>query len=139
MSRLQTRPAEHPAGLRHRRESAGCPGAAERRHGPEPEIDFAHAARPDTFDHQSTTSRDDAEVPHSLRIRAGRGADRGGMVGWALLRFIGIISIVVIRWPSPCCCPRCCPGGGLVLKLNVPRSFATFLVLICGSPRWRDT
>ena len=71
-------------------------------HDGEPEQDevefeppHAAAARPTT---SRPASRDDAEVPHSLRIAAAWSWRLivVGVVGWALLRFVGIISIVVI-------------------------------------------
>ena len=74
---------------------------AERDNGSEPdhEIEFElPPPQPDSDRHRSTVSRDDAEVPHSLRIAAAWSWRLivVGLVGWALLRFIGVVSIVVI-------------------------------------------
>ena len=86
-------------------------------------------------DHQSTSSRDDAEVPHSLRI-AGAWSWRlivVGVVGWALLRFIGIISIVVIPLSIALLLSALLsPAVGWMRRLKLPPSLATFLVLVLG-------
>ena len=86
-------------------------------------------------DHQSTSSRDDAEVPHSLRISAAWSWRLivVGVVGWALLRFIGIISIVAVPLAIALLLSALlAPAVGVLFRLRVPRSLATFLVLICG-------
>jgi putative heme transporter len=91
---------------------------------PEPEIE-----------HQSTSSRDDAEVPHSLRISAAWSWRLivVGVVGWALLRFIGVISVVVVPLAIALLLSALlAPAVGWLFRLKVPRSLATFLVLICG-------
>ncbi|WP_433371299.1 AI-2E family transporter [Actinoplanes sp. CA-142083] len=85
--------------------------------------------------YDSTNSRDDAEVPHSLRIAAAWSWRLivVGVVGWALLHFIGIVSFVVIPLAiSLLLSALLAPAVRWVLKLHVPRSLATFLVLICG-------
>jgi predicted PurR-regulated permease PerM len=85
--------------------------------------------------HYSTSSRDDAEVPHSLRIAAAWGWRLivVGLVGWALLRFIGIISVVVIPLSiSLLLSALLSPAVKLLRRLRLPPSLATFLVLICG-------
>jgi predicted PurR-regulated permease PerM len=91
---------------------------------------------PDLYaDHQSTSSRDDAEVPHSLRISAAWSWRLivVGVVGWALLRFIGIISVVVVPLAIALLLSALlAPAVGVLFRLKVPRSLATFLVLICG-------
>ena len=84
---------------------------------------------------QSTTSRDDAEVPHSLRIAAAWSWRLivVGVVGWVLVRFIGIISIVVIPLAIALLLSALlAPAVGWLLRLRLPPSLATFLVLICG-------
>jgi predicted PurR-regulated permease PerM len=94
---------------------------------PEPE--------PDLIVHQSVNSRDDAEVPHSLRISAAWGWRLivVGLVGWALLRFIGVISIVVVPLAIALLISALLsPAVGWLFRLRLPRSLATFLVLICG-------
>ncbi|MFI5895330.1 AI-2E family transporter [Actinoplanes sp. NPDC051513] len=83
----------------------------------------------------STNSRDDAEVPHSLRIAAAWSWRLivVGVVGWALLHFIGIVSIVVVPLAiSLLLSALLAPAVRWLLKQRVPRSLATFLVLICG-------
>ncbi len=86
-------------------------------------------------DHQSTSSRDDAEVPHPLRI-AGAWSWRlivVGVVGWALLRFIGIISIVVIPLAIALLLSALLsPAVVWRRRLKLPASLATFLVLVLG-------
>jgi predicted PurR-regulated permease PerM len=85
--------------------------------------------------HDSTNSRDDAEVPHSLRIAAAWSWRLivVGVVGWALLHFIGIVSIVVVPLAiSLLLSALLAPAVRWLLKMRVPRSLATFLVLICG-------
>ena len=83
----------------------------------------------------STSSRDDAEVPHSLRIAAAWSWRLivVGVVGWALLRFVGTVSIVVVPLAIALLLSALLsPAVTWVLKLGMPRSLATFLVLICG-------
>ncbi|MGX6603709.1 AI-2E family transporter [Micromonosporaceae bacterium Da 78-11] len=85
--------------------------------------------------HHSVNSMDDTEVPHSLRIAAAWGWRLivVGLVGWALLRFIGIISIVVIPLSIALLLSALlAPAVGWLLRARLPRSLATFLVLICG-------
>ncbi|PRY28794.1 putative PurR-regulated permease PerM [Pseudosporangium ferrugineum] len=88
-----------------------------------------------SFEHHSTTSRDDAEVPHSLRIAAAWSWRLivVGVVGWVLVRFIGTVSIVVIPLAIALLLSALlAPAVGWLLKLRLPPSLATFLVLICG-------
>jgi predicted PurR-regulated permease PerM len=85
--------------------------------------------------HHSVNSRDDAEVPHSLRISAAWGWRLivVGLVGWALLRLIGVISIVVVPLAIALLLSALLsPAVAWLLKARMPRSLATFLVLICG-------
>jgi putative heme transporter len=99
------------------------------------EVEFELPAAPQLPDNQSTSSRDDAEVPHSLRIAASWSWRLivVGVVGWALLRFVGIISIVVIPLSIALLLSALlAPAVGWLLKLKLPRSLATFLVMICG-------
>jgi predicted PurR-regulated permease PerM len=101
---------------------------------PDREVEIELPSGP-TLDHQSTNSRDDAEVPHSLRIAASWSWRLivVGVVGWALLRFIGIVSIVVIPLAIALLLSALlAPAVGWLLRLRMPRSLATFLVLICG-------
>jgi predicted PurR-regulated permease PerM len=99
------------------------------------EVEFVPPADPEPGSNQSTSSRDDAEVPHSLRISAAWSWRLivVGVVGWALLRLVGIISIVVIPLSIALLLSALlAPAVGWLLKLRMPRSLATFLVLICG-------
>ncbi len=85
--------------------------------------------------HSSTSSRDDTEVPHPLRIAAAWSWRLivVGVVGWALLRFIGIISVVVVPLAiSLLLSALLAPAVGWLRRLRLPPSLATFLVLICG-------
>jgi predicted PurR-regulated permease PerM len=110
---------------------------AERENGSEPdhEMEFElPVAEPEPDRHQSIVSRDDAEVPHSLRIGAAWSWRLivVGLVGWALLRFIGIISIVVIPLSIALLLSALLAPAVSLLRLKLPPSLATFLVLICG-------
>jgi predicted PurR-regulated permease PerM len=89
----------------------------------------------DAAEHQSTSSRDDAEVPHSLRIAASWSWRLivVGLLGWVLLRFIGIISIVVVPLAIALLLSALLsPAVSWLFRLKLPRSLATFLVMICG-------
>jgi predicted PurR-regulated permease PerM len=111
---------------------------AEQDHGAEPdtEVEFQPPVAPEeTGEHQSTASRDDSEVPHSLRIASAWSWRLivVGLVGWALLRFIGIVSIVVIPLAIALLLSALlAPAVGWLFRLKLPRSLATFLVMICG-------
>jgi putative heme transporter len=110
---------------------------AERDNGSEPdhEIEFElPVPQSDSDRQQSTVSRDDAEVPHSLRIAAAWSWRLivVGLVGWALLRFIGVISIVVIPLSIALLLSALLAPAVSLLRLRLPPSLATFLVLICG-------
>jgi predicted PurR-regulated permease PerM len=102
---------------------------------PDSENDFELPPPESDADHQSTSSGDDAEVPHSLRIAAAWSWRLivVGLIGWALLRFIGIISIVVVPLSIALLLSALLgPAVRWLLHLRLPRSLATFLVLICG-------
>jgi putative heme transporter len=110
---------------------------AERDNGSEPdhEVEFElPVPQSDADRQQSTVSRDDAEVPHSLRIAAAWSWRLivVGLVGWALLRFIGVISIVVIPLSIALLLSALLAPAVSLLRLRLPPSLATFLVLICG-------
>jgi predicted PurR-regulated permease PerM len=86
-------------------------------------------------DSQSTSSRDDAEVPHSLRISAAWSWRLlvVGVVGWVLLRFVSTISIVVVPLAIALLLSALlAPAVGWMRRLRLPPSLATFVVLICG-------
>jgi len=85
--------------------------------------------------HPSTNSGDDAEVPHALRIGAAWSWRLivVGVVGWALLRVVSTISIVVIPLAIALLLSALLgPAVGWLLRTRMPRSLATFLVLVCG-------
>jgi putative heme transporter len=109
---------------------------AEHDRGPEEnEVEFELPAPEPEPEHHSTASRDDAEVPHSLRIAAAWSWRLivVGVVGWALLRFVGIISIVVIPLSIALLLSALlAPAVGWMRHLKLPPSLATFLVLILG-------
>ncbi|HEU4347490.1 MAG TPA: AI-2E family transporter [Actinoplanes sp.] len=102
----------------------------------EPEVEFAPPLPlPATVENQSTASRDDAEVPHSLRIAAAWSwrLIAVGVVGWALLRFVGIVSVVVIPLAVALLLSALlAPAVGWMRHLRLPPSLATFLVLVLG-------
>jgi predicted PurR-regulated permease PerM len=104
--------------------------------GSEPDTEVEFEAPPDeSVDHQSTSSHDDAEVPHSLRIAAAWSWRLivVGLLGWVLLRFIGNISIVVIPLAIALLLSALlAPAVAWLFALKLPRSLATFLVMICG-------
>jgi putative heme transporter len=110
---------------------------AERELEPERDEDDFTPPPPDepAIVHRSTASHDDAEVPHSLRIAAAWSWRLivVGLVGWVLLRFIGMISVVVIPLAIALLLSALmAPAVGLLFRLKVPRSLATFLVLVGG-------
>jgi len=103
--------------------------------GSELEEDFEPQPPEPTVDHQSTASRDDAEVPHSLRIAASWAWRLlvVGVLGWVLLRFIGIISIVVVPLAIALLLSALlAPAVGWMRHLRLPPSLATFVVMIGG-------
>ena len=85
--------------------------------------------------HPSTTSADDAEVPHALRIGAAWSWRLivVGVVCWALLRLVSEVRIVVIPLAIALLLSALlAPAVGWLLRAGLPRSLATFLVLIGG-------
>jgi predicted PurR-regulated permease PerM len=102
---------------------------------PDTEVEFEPPVPDDVREHESTSSRDDSEVPHSLRIAAAWSWRLivVGLLGWVLLRFIGIISIVVVPLAIALLLSALlAPAVGWLFRLKLPRSLATFLVMICG-------
>ena len=98
-------------------------------------LEFEQPAPEPVREKESTVSQDDAEVPHSLRIAAAWSWRLivVGLVGWALLRFIGIISIVVIPLSIALLLTALLsPAVSWLLRYRMPRSLATFLVMIGG-------
>ncbi len=85
--------------------------------------------------HATTMSRDDAEVPHALRLAAAWSWRLivVGVIGYVLLRFFGTIRIVVIPLSIALLLSALLtPAVGWLLKLRFPRSLATGLVLVAG-------
>ncbi|WP_374728303.1 AI-2E family transporter [Catenuloplanes atrovinosus] len=85
--------------------------------------------------HTSTISRDDAEVPHALRLAAAWSWRLivVGVIGYVLLRFFGVIRIVIIPLSIALLLSALLtPAVGWLLKLRFPRSLATALVLVAG-------
>jgi predicted PurR-regulated permease PerM len=85
--------------------------------------------------HPSTSSRDDADVPHSLRIAAAWSWRLLviGIVGWALLKVVGTVSIVIIPVIIALLLSALlAPAVGWLLRAHFPRSLATALVLVGG-------
>jgi predicted PurR-regulated permease PerM len=85
--------------------------------------------------HPSTTSRDDVDVPHSLRIAAAWSWRLIviGVVGWALLNAIARIQIVVIPLAIALLLSALlAPAVGWLRRARFPRSLATAVVLVGG-------
>ncbi|MFV2101264.1 AI-2E family transporter [Micromonospora sp. LOL_024] len=83
----------------------------------------------------STTSRDDADVPRALRIAAAWSWRLIviGIVGWALLRFVGAIRIVIVPLlVALLLAALLAPAVGWLLRARFPRTLATAVVLIGG-------
>jgi predicted PurR-regulated permease PerM len=118
------------------RESVRVARTEEARVDPAPEADVFPPPQPDPdIAHHSTSSRDDAEVPHSLRVSAAWSWRLivVGALGWVLLQFIGTISVVVIPLAIALLLSALlAPAVGWLLRLRLPRSLATFLVLVGG-------
>ncbi|MEV6297911.1 AI-2E family transporter [Actinoplanes sp. NPDC051861] len=97
--------------------------------------EFLPPAPDPEFVHRSTASKDDAEVPHSLRIAAAWSWRLivVGVIGWVVLRVIGTVSIVVVPLAIALLLSALFgPAVGWLLRLRLPRSLATFLVMVCG-------
>ncbi|MGC1215338.1 MAG: AI-2E family transporter [Micromonospora sp.] len=85
--------------------------------------------------HTSTSSRDDADVPHALRIAAAWSWRLIviGLVAWALLRIVGTIRIVIIPVAVALLLSALlAPAVGWLLRARFPRSLATGVVLVGG-------
>jgi predicted PurR-regulated permease PerM len=90
---------------------------------------------PDADPHPSTSSRDDADVPHGLRIAAAWSWRLIviGVVAWAVLRFVGQVKFVVIPLVIALLLSALlAPAVGWLLRARLPRSLATALVLVAG-------
>ncbi|WIM96149.1 AI-2E family transporter [Actinoplanes oblitus] len=103
---------------------------------PEPDEDeYAPPPPEPAVVHGSTSSLDDEDVPHSLRIAAAWSWRLivVGLVGYAGLKFIGMVDVVVVPLAIALLLTALLgPAVGWLLKLRVPRSAATFLVLVGG-------
>jgi predicted PurR-regulated permease PerM len=92
-------------------------------------------AEPGVDLHSSTSSRDDADVPHGLRI-ASAWCWRLiviGVVAWALLRIVGTVRIVIIPLAiAMLLSALLAPAVGWLLRARLPRSLATAVVLVGG-------
>ncbi|MEV6816427.1 AI-2E family transporter, partial [Micromonospora sp. NPDC051296] len=83
----------------------------------------------------STTSRDDADVPRALRIAAAWSWRLLviGLIGWALLRLLGAVRIVVVPLlVALLLAALLAPAVGWLLRARFPRTLATAVVLIGG-------
>ena len=97
------------------------------------EVDPSEAQPPDG--HPTTASRDDADVPHGLRIAAAWAWRLIviGIVAWALIKIIGAVRIVVIPLLIALLLSALlAPAVGWLLRSRLPRSLATALVLVGG-------
>ncbi|SCE86350.1 AI-2E family transporter [Micromonospora chokoriensis] len=94
-----------------------------------------YGAEPPVDLHSSTSSRDDADVPHGLRIAAAWcwRLIVIGVVAWALLRIVGTIKIVIIPLAIALLLSALlAPAVGWLLRARFPRSLATAVVLVGG-------
>lgn len=85
--------------------------------------------------HPSTVSRDDADVPHALRIAAAWAWRLLvlGVLTYYLVKLIGNLRIVVIPLAVALLLSALlAPAVRLLLRLHVPRSLATAVVLVGG-------
>ncbi len=92
-------------------------------------------AEPPAAMHYSISSRDDAEVPHALRIAAAWSWRLivVGVVAWALLMIVGTIRIVIIPLAVALLLSALlAPAVGWLLRARFPRSLATGVVLVGG-------
>ncbi|MEU6074617.1 AI-2E family transporter [Micromonospora sp. NPDC047074] len=92
-------------------------------------------AAPPAAMHNSTVSRDDADVPHALRIAAAWSWRLivVGIVAWALLKIVGTVRIVVIPLAIALLLSALlAPAVGWLLRARFPRSLATAVVLVGG-------
>ncbi|WP_018790869.1 AI-2E family transporter [Salinispora arenicola] len=137
--------------LRSRRESAGLragtPGSAAwvvpdpTPSAPQPPpASAAPSAQPVGVEasaplHSSTSSRDDADVPHALRVGAAWSWRllAIGIVAWALLKIVGQIRIVIIPLAIALLLSALlAPAVGWLFRARFPRSLATAVVLVGG-------
>ncbi|MEU6022265.1 AI-2E family transporter [Micromonospora sp. NPDC047134] len=92
-------------------------------------------AEPGPALHHSTSSRDDADVPHALRIAAAWSWRLivVGVVFWALVKLVSTISIVIIPLAvAMLLSALLAPAVGWLLRARLPKSLATAVVLVAG-------
>ncbi|WP_342670714.1 AI-2E family transporter [Micromonospora matsumotoense] len=92
-------------------------------------------AEPPAALYHSTSSRDDADVPHALRIAAAWSWRLIviGAVTWTLLKIVGAISIVIIPLlVALLLSALLAPAVGWLLRVRAPRSLATAVVMVGG-------
>ncbi|MFF5178693.1 AI-2E family transporter [Micromonospora sp. NPDC000316] len=102
---------------------------------PAPPTATVIGAEPPVDLHTSTSSRDDADVPHGLRIAAAWcwRLIVIGVVAWALLRIVGTVKIVIIPLAIALLLSALlAPAVGWLLRARLPRSLATAVVLVGG-------
>ncbi|MFG1841013.1 AI-2E family transporter [Micromonospora sp. NPDC049175] len=94
-----------------------------------------YGAEPPVDLHSSTSSRDDADVPHGLRIAAAWcwRLIVIGVVAWALVRVVSTVKIVIIPLAIALLLSALlAPAVGWLLRARLPRSLATAVVLVGG-------
>ncbi|MEH1015224.1 AI-2E family transporter [Micromonospora sp. CPCC 206060] len=99
------------------------------------DVPVAGLPAPQVPQHPSTSSQDDADVPHGLRIAAAWSWRLIviGVLGWALIRIIGRIQIVIIPLSIALLLSALlAPAVGWLLRARFPRSAATAVVLVGG-------
>jgi predicted PurR-regulated permease PerM len=106
--------------------------AAAGRERPAP---LAGGGEPPIITHPSTVSRDDADVPHGLRIAAAWAWRLLvlGALGLAIIWIIGRLKIVLVPLTIALLLSALlAPAVGWLLRVRFPRSLATALVLVGG-------
>ncbi|MFI6784213.1 AI-2E family transporter [Micromonospora sp. NPDC050276] len=94
-----------------------------------------YGAEPPVDLHSSTSSRDDADVPHGLRIAAAWcwRLIVIGVVAWSLLVIVSTVKIVIIPLAIALLLSALlAPAVGWLLRARFPRSLATAVVLVGG-------
>lgn len=103
--------------------------------GPGEETPAPPAAKEPILTHPSTVSRDDADVPHALRIAAAWAWRLLvlGVLGFYLIKLIGNLRVVIIPLAVALLLSALlAPAVKALLDLRVPRSLATAVVLVGG-------
>jgi predicted PurR-regulated permease PerM len=95
----------------------------------------AYAEKKSVVPHPSTVSRDDADVPHALRISAAWAWRLLvlGVLAYYLIQLIGSVRLVVIPLAIALLLSALlAPAVGALLRAGAPRSLATAVVLVAG-------